>query len=443
MNQSYLQLPLSNYINIYIYTVQLALFQGSLAKCSWLFFYRRMKIGFLLTSGFTEQWPSQIWSHSVATLWKTWRCSQWQYICSQSIIMSHWYDNFRLAMYRKTAYHAGCKMPILISLNFNCWSSLDQPQLFNQQHQIPLNIFIRTPIFPIYKYIYTLLYTYIWAEAWIMLKYARVKSPWWDSNLPEPLFSVRDVQACHRSPVWKSASNMAIPEVSLRSAQWIHLNGVKLSKSAGELIQPTSVLNLSLIRSITDPQQWRVKILQKKTISQGCQSSHIFFCLPALGSCIHRQYHAVSPRVGPTWNGGQTRYSYEIPTSTWGPLVEWMLAMLSKMDAKKRSSDMRALPNSVIYNVPSKDSRMACLLSFLFTHSKTMLRRLDHTGNNIFTNNGNLTWTEVSHSFQEQYRHLGGAPAYISTNSGGSVDGRKKPICDPRLCRPCHHLSWP
>lgn len=110
---------------------------------------------------------------------------------------------------------------------------------------------------------------------------------------------------------------------------------------------------------------------------------------------------------------------------------------------QKRSSDMRALPNSVIYNVPSKDSRMACLLSFLFTHSKTMLRRLDHTGNNIFTNNGNLTWTEVSHSFQEQYRHLWGAPAYISTNSGGSVDGRKKPICDPRLCRPCHHLSWP
>lgn len=121
MNQSYLQLPLSHYKYIYIYTVQLALFQGSLAKCSWLLFYRRMKIGFLLTSGFTEQWPSQIWSHSVATLWKTWRCSQWQYICSQSIIMSHWYDNFRLAMYRKTAYHAGCKMPILISLNFNCW----------------------------------------------------------------------------------------------------------------------------------------------------------------------------------------------------------------------------------------------------------------------------------------------------------------------------------
>ena len=76
MNQSYLQLPLSHYI----YIVQLALLQGSLAKFSWLFFYRRMKIGFLLTSGFTEQWPSQIWSHSVATLWKKWRCSQWQYI---------------------------------------------------------------------------------------------------------------------------------------------------------------------------------------------------------------------------------------------------------------------------------------------------------------------------------------------------------------------------
>ena len=201
------------------------------------------------------------------------------YICSQSVIMSHWYDNFRLAMYRKTAYHAGCKMPILISLNFNCWSSLDQPQLFNQQHQIPLNIFIRTPIFPIYIYILlytTVLYTYIWAEALIMLKYARVKSPWWDSNLPEPLFSVRDVQACHRSPVWKSASNMAIPEVSLGSAQWIHLNGVKLSKSAGELIQPTSVLNLSLIRSVTDPQQWRVKILQKKQSAKGVKALIVF-----------------------------------------------------------------------------------------------------------------------------------------------------------------------
>ena len=150
-------------------------------------------------------------------------------------------------------------------------------------------------------YIYTLLYTYIWAEAWIMLKYARVKSPWWDSNLPEPLFSVRDVQACHRSPVWKSASNMAIPEVSLGSAQWIHLNGVKLSKSAGELIQPTSVLNLSLIRSITDPQQWRVKILQKKQSAKGVKALIIFFVCQPLGRASTgsiMQYHQESVRHG-------------------------------------------------------------------------------------------------------------------------------------------------
>ena len=245
----------------------------------------------------------------------------------------------------------------------------------------------------------------------------------------------------HRSgnplQIWQFLRSVSGPPNRYISMVWSFLK-VQVSWYSQHLSLTCLWLGLSLTHN---SEEWRY--YKKKTISQGCQSSHIFFCLPALGSCIHRQYHAVSPRVGPTWNGGQTRYSYEIPTSTWGPLVEWMLAMLSKMDAKKRSSDMRALPNSVIYNVPSKDSRMACLLSFLFTHSKTMLRRLDHTGNNIFTNNGNLTWTEVSHSFQEQYRHLGGAPAYISTNSGGSVDGRKKPICDPRLCRPCHHLSWP
>lgn len=355
--------------------------------------------------------------------------------------MSHWYDNFRLAMYRKTAYHAGCKMPILISLNFNCWSSLalqsaapDSTQHLHKDTNIS-NI-----------YIYTLLYTYIWAEAWIMLKYARVKSPWWDSNLPEPLFSVRDVQACHRSPVWKSASNMAIPEVSLGSAQWIHLNGVKLSKSAGELIQPTSVLNLSLIRSITDPQQWRVKILQKKQSAKGVKALIFFFVCQPLGRASTgsiMQYHQESVRHGMEVRQGIHTKSPPQKIMNMGTTCRMDACNAFQNGCKKRSSDMRALPNSVIYNVPSKDSRMACLLSFLFTHSKTMLRRLDHTGNNIFTNNGNLTWTEVSHSFQEQYRHLGGAPAYISTNSGGSVDGRKKPICDPRLCRPCHHLSWP
>ena len=247
----------------------------------------------------------------------------------------------------------------------------------------------------------------------------------------------------HRSgnplQIWQFLRSVSGPPNGYISMVWSFLK-VQVSWYSQHLSLTCLWLGLSLTHN---SEEWRY---YKKNNQPRVSKHSLFFCLPALGSCIHRQYHAVSPRVGPTWNGGQTRYSYEIPTSEDNEhgdhLKNGCLQCFPKW-MQKRSSDMRALPNSVLYNVPSKDSRMACLLSFLFTHSKTMLRRLDHTGNNIFTNNGNLTWTEVSHSFQEQYRHLGGAPAYISTNSGGSVDGRKKPICEPRLCRPCHHLSWP